>query len=476
MGYIILGIVMVFVVILLIRAACFKPTPIPEKEFAPVEVDRDKIVQDMVDMIKCKTISDRDDERVDWAEFEKFHAVLEVCFPLIHQRCTLEKIGKTGLLYFLEGKNHDKPVVCMAHYDVVPVEESGWDKPAFEGIVENGVIWGRGTLDTKGTVCGVMEALEHLLQENFIPSRDLYFAFSGDEEISGESCPAIVSYFEERGIKPSFVLDEGGAVVENVFPGVRGDSAMIGICEKGYMDVNLTMESNGGHASTPPMHSIVGELSKAVVALEKHPFKGKRSKAVDELFDEMGRHASFGMRIIFANMWLFRPILSIVSPKLGGEMNALMRTTCAVTCMEGSKAYNVLPPRATVGMNLRLMQGDTVESAVAYLKKVIDNDRITVETVLGHNPSITSDTTCEEWAYLKQVVQATWPGVIVSPYIMLACSDSRHYNRISDHVYRFSAMKLSKEERAMIHGNNERVPVDTLVQTVEFYVRLLREM
>ncbi len=476
MGYVILGIIIAFIVVLLVRAVMFQPTSIPKKEFAQVNVDRDKIVHDMVEMIRCKTVSNRDDALMDFGEFEKYHQVLRGCFPLIHQKCKLEKIGKTGLLYFLEGKSHEKPMVCMAHYDVVPVEESGWEKPAFEGIVEDNVIWGRGTLDTKGTMCGIMEALEHLLQTDFVPSRDLYLSFSGDEEISGESCPAIVSYFEENGIKPGMVLDEGGAVVENVFPGVKGECAMIGICEKGYMDVELIMDSNGGHASTPPVHTIVGELSKAVVAIEKHPFKGRRAKAVDEMFDELGRHASFGMRILFANMWLFRPILSMVATKLGGEINALMRTTCAVTCMEGSKAYNVLPPKATVGMNLRLMQGDTVESVVAYLKKVINNDKISVETVQGHNPSPTSDTTCREWTYLKQVVHATWPEAIVSPYIMLACSDSRHYNRISDHVYRFSAMKLSKEERAMIHANNERIPVDTLVQTVEFYVRLLKEM
>ena len=476
MGYIILGSMGVFLLIFLIRAAMFTPEELPEREVAPVDVNRDKIMQDMVEMIRCKTISGSNWEAVDFSEFEKFYGVLETCYPLIHEKCKMEKIGRTGLLYFLEGKSHDKPVVCMAHYDVVPVEESGWDKPAFDGILEDGVIWGRGTLDTKGTMCGVMEALEHLLASGYVPARDLYLSFSGDEEVGGESCPAIVSYLEERGIKPAFVLDEGGAVVEDVFPGVRGESAMIGICEKGYMDVELSMESNGGHASTPPEHSIVGELSKAVVAIEKHPFKGKRAKAVDEMFDELGRHAGFGMKIIFANMWLFHPILSMVSPKLGGEINALMRTTCATTCMEGSKAYNVLPPKAKVGLNLRLMQGDTVESVLAYLKRVVKNDRITIKTVLGHNPSKTSDTACEEWTYLKQMIHATWPSAIISPYIMLACTDSRHYCRISEHVYRFSPMKLSKEERAMMHGNNERISVDALVQTVEFYVRLLREM
>ena len=476
MGYVILGMFIVFVVVLLVRAATFKPTLIPEKEFGPVSVNREKIVQDMVAMIQCKTISNRDEALVDFGEYEKYYGVLEKSFPLIHEKCSLERIGRTGLLYFLEGRSHEKPVVCMAHYDVVPVEESGWDKLAFDGIVENGEIWGRGTLDTKGTMCGVMEALEQLLEEGFVPARDLYLSFSGDEEIGGESCPAIVSYLERKGIKPALVLDEGGAVVENVFPGVNGESAMIGICEKGYMDVELTMESNGGHASTPPEHTIVGELAKAVTAIEKHPFKSKKSKAVDMLFDELGRHAGFGMKIIYANMWLFRPVLSVISPKIGGEINALMRSTCAVTCMEGSKAYNVLPPRAVIGMNLRLMQGDTVESAVSYLKKVVKNERINIQTVFGHNPSITSDTDCEEWNYLKQVIHATWPKAIVSPYIMLACSDSRHYNRICDRVYRFSPMKLSGAERAMMHANNERIPVDTLVQCAEFYLRLLREM
>ena len=188
----------------------------------------------------------------------------------------------------------------------------------------------------------------------------------------GDGIPTACAWFRDQGITFEVVLDEGGAVVEDVFPGVKGESAMIGICEKGYMDVELSMNSNGGHASTPPEHTIVGELARAVTTIEKHPFRGRKSKSVEMLFDELGRYADFGMKIIFSNMWLFRPFISIISPKLGGEINALMRTTCAVTCMEGSKAYNVLPPKAVIGMKLRLMQGDTVESALAYLKKIVN--------------------------------------------------------------------------------------------------------
>lgn len=471
---VIIGFFFVLVLIVVVRTLLFVPQKQEVVKVDPITLNEEKIVEDMVEMIRCKTISDRDENKIDRQEFFKFEELLKERFPYVHKFCTFEKIGKTGLLYYLKGENSDKPSVCMAHFDVVPVEEDGWSKPAFDGIIEDGYIWGRGTLDTKGTLCGVLEALEMLLAESYQPKQDLYLAFSGEEEIDGDTCADIVTYLEKKGVSPAIVLDEGGAVVDNVFPGVKEFCALVGIGEKGSVNLNFTLDSEGGHASTPPVHTILGKLSQAVCRIEKKPFKCQLTKPVAEMFDTLGRHSTFVFRMIFANLWLFKPVLDLFCKKTGGEMNAILRTTTAVTKMEGSKAYNVLPPKASFGLNMRLLGNETVDSAIHYLKKIIGNDKIKVEVVNGMNPSIYSDTSCEEWKRLKGVIEATWEGVVVSPYLMMACSDSRHYCRITDRVYRFSAMRMSKEERAMVHGNNERIPIKTLLKTVEFYVRLLR--
>ena len=471
---ILLGVLLGLILLLLVRTVLFVPKKQQTVEKEEVTLQEEKIVADMVDMIRCKTISDRDEAKVDRQEFFRFEELLKERFPNIYKSATFEKIGKTGLFFHIKGKASDKPSVCMAHYDVVPVEEEGWTKPAFGGVIEDGCIWGRGTLDTKATLCGVMEALEMLLLQGYQPKQDLYLSFSGEEEIDGNTCADIVTHLEKKGVKPALVLDEGGAVVENVFPGVKGSCALVGIGEKGSVNLDFTLDSEGGHASTPPVHTILGKLSQAVCRIEKNPFKLQLTKPVAEMFDTLGRHSTFVYRMIFANLWLFKPVLDLLCKKTGGEMNAMLRTTTAVTKMEGSKAYNVLPPKASFGLNMRLLGDDTIDSAIAYIKKVIDNDKIKVDVVNGMNPSIYSDTSCEEWERLKKVIEATWEGTIVSPYLMMACSDSRHYCRITDRVYRFSAMRMSKEERAMVHGNNERIPIETLLKTVEFYVRLLQ--
>lgn len=475
-GAIIFSIIVIWLLVLVIRAILFRPVAEPEKLEGNVTLNQDKIVADMADMIRCRTVSDRDESVVAWDEFERFEKLLRERFPVLHETAEFQKIGKTGLLYAIRGKQAGRPSVCMSHYDVVPAEESEWDKPAFAGILEDGVLWGRGTLDTKGTLCGVAEAAEQLLAEGFRPEHDLYLAFSGDEEVNGPSCVKIVEYFEKQGISPAFVLDEGGAVVDHVFPGVTASCALVGIAEKGMCNIEMSIQSSGGHASTPPRRTILGKLSDAVVRIEKHPFHSQFTEPVKEMFDVMGRHSTFAYRLLFANLWCFLPLLKLICRLSGGELNAMMRTTCAVTRMEGSRAYNVLPPKAFTGLNLRLLGSETLESARNYIEKTAGQKELRIKLLDGMNPSIVSDTKCGEWDNIKRVIHTCWPEAVVSPYLMMACSDSRHYCRITDRVYRFSAMHLSKEERAMIHGNNERIPVETLLKTVEFYVRLMRTL
>ena len=464
---------LLFLAVIFIRAARFVPKPQLVPSDKKIRLNEEKIVSDMQEMLRCRTVSYHDSALINQAEFEKFQNLLPELYPGIHKCCERMFLGENGMLYHWKGREAGDPVVLMSHYDVVPAEESQWDKPAFEGILENGVLWGRGTLDTKGTLCGILEAAEQLISDGFVPQHDMYFAFSGQEEINGPSCAAIVDWFENRGIHPAMVLDEGGAVVEQVFPGVSKDCALIGIAEKGLCNIEFHAKSSGGHASMPPVHTIAGELAQAITDVENHPFPRQLTKPVREILDTLGRHSSFAYKLLFANLWCFEGLFDKICQKSGGELNAMLRTTCAVTKMQGGEAFNVIPPTASAGMNLRLMGTDTVESARAYLEQVIHNPGISVTVFEGRNPSPDSDTSCAEWGRLCQAVADTWKDALVAPYLMMACSDSWHYCRITDRVYKFSAIKLSKEERAMIHGNNERVPVKTLVKTVEFYVRLM---
>ena len=473
--YLVLALLVVFLAVVLIRAAMFRPKEEGKKEFGEEEFDRDAVIFRLQQLIRCKTVSDRNPALEDDAEFEKLIGLLPGLYPEVFKVCTMTRMDDRGLLFFWEGKNHGAPAVLMAHYDVVPVEEENWEKPPFAGILENGILWGRGSLDTKVTFNGVLSAANHLIAQGFVPENDVYFAFSGGEEINGLGAVHIVEYFEQNHITPAFVVDEGGAVVKDVFPGVREACGLIGIAEKGMLDLEYKVLSDGGHASAPPVHTPVGELAAACAAVESHPFKAHLTKPVAEMFDTLGRHSTFLYRMIFANLWCFGGVLDGICKKSGGELNALMRTTAAFTQMQGSKASNVIPPAASMVSNIRLNPEDTMDSAKAYIQSVVKNERVELTALRGMNPTHISETNCPAWQKVADAVAGTWKGCLVSPYLMVQCSDSRHYDRICNHVYRFSAMDLTTEERHTIHGNNERIRVETAQRAVEFYIRLMKQ-
>ena len=474
-GYILGGLIAAFLAVILIRAVLFRPKSQPVATPEPVEFDPQPAVDALAQLIRCKTVSYHDHSLEDDAEFEKLISLLPELYPNVFKTCSFDRLPDRALLFRWPGKSPKNPSVMMSHYDVVPVDEAKWEHPPFAAVIADGCMWGRGTLDTKGTFNAVLSAANHLIAQGFVPENDMYFAFSGGEEVNGKGADNIVQYFVDQNITPALVVDEGGAVVKNVFPGVKGPCGMIGIAEKGMMNVRYSVQSNGGHASAPKPGSPLPVLAKAVQHLEKKPFKMKLNRPAALMYDTLGRHSTFLYRIVFANMWCFGWVIDLLGRQNGGDINALVRTTVAFTQAEGSAARNVIPTEAAVVSNMRLNPEDNVASAKEYLVKTVNDPRVNVTVLESFEPSRISEVDCPAWDTVASAVGETWPGCIVTPYLMVQCSDSRHYGRISDHVYRFSAMDLTTEERRTIHGNNERIRLETIGKSVEFYIRLMRK-
>lgn len=472
---VILALVAAFLAVILIRAARFTPAAQPTFEDEPeVSFDEHAAEEALAALVRCRTVSSEDPAMEDDAEFQKLIDLLPGLYPGVFRACTLTRLPGRALLFHWPGRDPaGNPAVLMAHYDVVPVEEDLWEKPPFSAQVEDGVMWGRGTLDTKVTFNGILSAAEALIGQGFTPASDIYFAFSGGEEVSGPGAVQIVDWFKAHHIEPALVLDEGGAVVQDIFPGVSEPCALIGIAEKGMLNLTYSLTTDGGHASAPAPHTPIGRLSQACVKVEAHPFPAHLTKPVLEMFDTLGRHSTFLYRLIFANLWCFRPLLDSICKKSGGELNALIRTTVAFTQMRGSQAANVIPASCAMVANMRLNPQDSVESAVAYIRQTIGDPAIELRVGDHMEPSPISRTDCEGWQRITRAVAATWRGCVVSPYLMVQCSDSRHYAGLSDKVYRFSAMDMTEEERHSIHGNNEHIRLEVIHRAVEFFMRLM---
>ena len=474
MAYILLLIILCFLLVILIRTLMFKPTNIVKRDVDDIGFDYEKAISNLQKLVKCKTVSYFDHSLEDDKEFDKLVKMLPKLYPTVCKNLELKKFDGRALLFHWKGKTKGDPAVFMAHYDVVPVEEENWTRPAFEGLIENNIMWGRGTLDTKVTFNGVLSAGEHLLKKGFVPEHDVYFAFSGGEEVNGPGAGNIVKYFQEKNITPSFVLDEGGAVVSDVFPGLKQPCGLVGIAEKGYINMTLSVKSAGGHASAPKPHTPIGVLAKACNDIETHPFPIRFTDPVLKMFNELGRRSTFLYRMIFANLWAFGWVLDLICRKSGGQLNALLRTTCAFTQAKGSNAANVIPPSASMTANMRLSPAETIDSSINYIKSVINNPDIEITLSDPTEPSRISTTDCDGYKWIMNAIEDTWKGCVTAPYLMVQCSDSKNYGVISDRVYRFSATDLTNEEMNSIHGNDEHIRLETIKHAVEFFIRVMR--
>ena len=470
-----LALIALLVTVILVRTALFRPRKQEAVESAPCDFDRDAALHSLRALLSCRTVSRYTRAEEDEEEFERLVALIPTLFPHVATACPLTRFDGRALLYHWKGKNEGPATVLMSHYDVVTVGDAEWSHPPFGAEIENGILSARGVLDNKSTLNAALFAVNTLISRGFVPEHDVYLAFSGSEEVAGSGASNIVDHFHANGIEVSLVLDEGGAVVEGAFPGVKKPTAMVGIAEKGMVDLEYRVRSSGGHASAPKPRNPIAALATACCAVLAHPMKMHITKPVSEMFDTLGRHSSLFYRMIFANLWLFAPLLNRLAKKQGGDMNAMLRTTVAFTRMKGSDANNVLPHEASMISNIRLNPADTMDGTIAYLRRVIDDPKLELRPVLGMEPSRISRTDGEGYERLTSVIGATWPEAIVSPYLMVQCSDSRHWGLISDRVYRFSATDLTDSERRSIHGKDEHVRIEAIYRTVEFYLRLLEK-
>jgi carboxypeptidase PM20D1 len=428
-------------------------------------------------LVRLPTVSRLDPAETDWAPFDEFIALLPSLYPGVHATLDREIVGGHSMLYRWQGRSEGHATVLMAHYDVVAASAEGWTHPPFSAeIVGEGaeqLIWGRGTLDDKGSLVAVLEGVEAQIAAGHAPEHDVYLSFGHDEETEGSGARAIVDLLESRGVRPELVIDEGGAVVENIFPGVSGPIAVVGVSEKGILSLNLTVDQHGGHASTPPKITATVRLARAIVRLGRKPFRAGFSAPTEEMIRTLGAHARGILRFVFTNLWLTKPLLLVLFARLSDETAAMIRTTQAVTMLSGSQAANALAERAVATVNIRVAIDSSVAEATEHVRKAINDPLVTISTLHPNEPSPVSPTTGPAWELVVSTIEETFPGTIVTPYVMMAASDSRHYARISEGVYRFSPFEMSTEERGTLHAMNERMHLATFLRGVEFYTRLV---
>jgi carboxypeptidase PM20D1 len=428
-------------------------------------------------LLRIPTISRLEPDEVDWTQFDRFVTLISTLYPGVHRTLTREVVADHSLLFRWAGASSDQPIVLMAHYDVVDATDDRWEHPPFAadlvGEGEDAVLWSRGALDDKGAVVAILEAVEALVNRGFTPATDVYLSFGHDEETLGHGAQAIVDVLRSRGIRPSLVVDEGGAVVEGIFPGVVDPIAVVGVSEKGITSVELRVAQDGGHASTPPRMAATTRLARAIGRLDRTPFPARFTATNLEMIRTVGARARQPYRFAFTQQWLTRGLLLALFRRLSDETRAMIRTTSVVTRLSGSLADNALAETAIAIANVRVAVGSSVAEAVNHIRRAIGDDKVEVTALHPSEPSPVSPTNGPAWTRVREAIEAVHPDAIVTPYIQLGASDSRHFTDICDAVYRFTPFEMSLAERGTLHAVNERIHVETWLRGISFYEKLI---
>ena len=430
--------------------------------------------------VRFQTISHEDPAQFKEEEFKGFQNFLEKAFPKVHATMAKEILGNYSLLYTWKGVGEKElPILLAAHIDVVPAETqsgSNWIYPPFQGHIADGFIWGRGTMDDKVSVLGILEALEKLLQEGYVPDRTIYIAFGHDEEVGGRDGAAkIAALLNSRRVILDYVLDEGSTIIRGVIPNVSKSVALVGIAEKESLNIELTVDIEGGHSMMPPRQTTVGIMSSAINKLEQNQFPTRMEVPVRKMFETLAPEMPFGMRVVFSNLWLFE---GLVKKKLATtpSTNALVRTTTAPTIFQAGVKENILAPRARAIVNYRLLPGDTTDKVLLHVRKTINDPRVMIVALEGpkSEPSFLSDTGSKGYRAIEKAILQVFPEVIVAPGLVIGATDSRHYSPLTQNIFRFLPICVCSDDLQRFHGTDERISTQNYTDVVKFYTQLIR--
>jgi carboxypeptidase PM20D1 len=463
-------------ILLVVRTIVFQWSYGTVERVEGVPVDEQQVAEHLAACVRCQTVPLDESGTPDPEAFRQLHQMLETTYPLVHQKIKREVINGYSLLYTWQGSRPDlEPVMLMAHQDVVSAPPEGWTHPPFEGRIVDGFIWGRGTLDIKNQVIGIMEAAEILLQQGFRPERTILFGMGHDEETGGvNGCKVMGKLLKERGVRLAGIVDEGGGIIAGLAAGVHGPVALIGASEKGYLTVEFTVNSQPGHSSTPPPQTAIGILARALTRLETHPMP-VHLRRLRPFYHGIGKAAPLHIQVAFANLWLFGPFLKRWLEPLP-EMNASMRTTTALTIVNGGLEDNTIPPEAKATANFRLLPGDTIADVLWHAKKVIRDERVHFKPVEGKfNEALpVSPVSSPAYKSLRLVVRQVFDNPPVAPFVMLGGTDCQHFVPVCDNIYRFTSVVMDERFRGLEHGIDERIPVEAMAKMVKFYARMMQ--
>ncbi len=469
--------IIVLIVWMLVRTCAHKPRePLasPERmQRATDQVNIERAVRSLSEAIQVKTVSLADPSLIDYEEFGRFHALLESLFPLVHRELEKTALGH-NLVYRWNGQDSlKKPIALMSHMDVVPADDEGWKHPAYSGAIEGGYVWGRGALDIKCGLVGILESIEELLEQGYTPTRDIYVISTSDEEIGGRvGITAVASFLRESNVNFEWVLDEGGVVGEGLMEGFYRPVGLIGIAEKGYLDLQLSVEMEGGHSAYPGKDTAIGVLSEAIKRVEAAQMKSRLASPVKEFFDELGRYMDFGSRFAFANRAILEPVI-IRRLLKGPQTAALVRTTTAPTVMFGGSKPNVLPHQAFAVINFRLLPGDTTEDVVKHTAYAINDERVKLSVLAESPASKISSPDSAAYRLIRDCAREQFPEAIIAPYLVVGGTDSKTLESLAEGVYRFTPIQVGKDDIAGMHGVNERMSVGNLERAVKFYTSII---